>query len=458
MAGPRTYRFYGGIILAALIVSGCEFAGSTDGGFDNGNRNRTASAEFSTISGSNGTSASPAGVTVVLKSRGGFPLFNVTPQFSVTNPSANDFSFTCGATDSLGTAECSFRSFDVGVAKTLLLTSPISISGNAVSFTRAATQLTEELGPTAGNTVTLVNFAQQPLLTLKDPLGVTVTNDNDSVIFVTLSVLSQEDPTATASIFLEGTQCSANGCQVSPVSGIVNFASVVNRLSVDKTGTYQFQYSGSAIPTVTGGQFTITNDVAVTATFTTQPSTKSAALETFAVQPVVTIKDAQGNTITTNPGNNDNTAVVTLTLFSGTGTLIGTLTPAAVAGVADFSSNALRIDTVVGGTNFQIQSSTAITAGATVDTTNLFEITLTGLPSSLEFSVQPSINVTHDVLMPIQPKLRVLDSDGNLVTGDNSTVVTLSLSGTAGGLFKRCCSHPNSHSAQWYCYLYNRSN
>lgn len=63
---------------------------------------------------------------------------------------------------------------------------------------------------------------------------------------------------------------------------------------------------------------------------TTQPA-GAVSGAAFAVQPVVTVRDARGNTVTTA------TLAVTAALGSGTGSLGGTATVAAVAGVARFT-------------------------------------------------------------------------------------------------------------------------
>ena len=74
--------------------------------------------------------------------------------------------------------------------------------------------------------------------------------------------------------------------------------------------------------------------------FTTQPSSSATSGSAFAQQPVVTIQDGTGATITT---GSDATVVVTLALTTGAGTLGGTVSKAAVAGVADFTGLGVKI-------------------------------------------------------------------------------------------------------------------
>lgn len=76
--------------------------------------------------------------------------------------------------------------------------------------------------------------------------------------------------------------------------------------------------------------------VATSLIFSTQPA-GAVAGEPFTTQPVVTVRDQHGATLTSFTGN------VTIAKQSGTGTLSGTLVKAAVAGVATFTN--LQIDT-----------------------------------------------------------------------------------------------------------------
>jgi hypothetical protein len=69
--------------------------------------------------------------------------------------------------------------------------------------------------------------------------------------------------------------------------------------------------------------------------FSTQPPASGKAGETFTTGPKVSIKDSSGNVVTAGP---DATAAVTLSIGSGTGTVQGTATVNAIAGVADFTN------------------------------------------------------------------------------------------------------------------------
>src|SRR5438045_1522263 len=137
-----------------------------------------------------------------------------------------------------------------------------------------------------------------------------------------------------------------------------------------------------------------------------EPSTTAAgAVITPAVQ--VTAQDAQGNTATGFTGN----VTVAIGTNPSTGTLGGTLTHAAVDGVATFAN--LSIDKV--GTGYTL---TATGAGSATSTA--FNITA-GSATQLVFSVEPSTTAAG---APITPAVQVTarDGSGNTARGDEGGV------------------------------------
>ncbi|XGC81310.1 LamG-like jellyroll fold domain-containing protein [Bdellovibrio bacteriovorus] len=118
-------------------------------------------------------------------------------------------------------------------------------------------------------------------------------------------------------------------------------------------GTYTATFTGTIMGTATSiraaiaGQVvtsvhptvTVTHGPASQLVYATQPSGNVAVGDMLPSQPIVHIKDAAGNLITTGP---DATADITLALSGGTGSLTGTTTVAAVAGVATFTNIAVN--------------------------------------------------------------------------------------------------------------------
>src|SRR5207237_630747 len=107
------------------------------------------------------------------------------------------------------------------------------------------------------------------------------------------------------------------------VAGVADF--VGKGLNIDLVGANKVLTAtatvAAGVKTTTTGAFTITFAAASQIVFTTQPSASTVAGVAFATQPVATIEDAFGNTVT---GGADSTVNVVLTKTTGTGTLGGT--------------------------------------------------------------------------------------------------------------------------------------
>ena len=117
------------------------------------------------------------------------------------------------------------------------------------------------------------------------------------------------------------------------------------------------------------GLVTVSSGTASKLAFTTQPSASTVSGVAFAQQPVVTIQDAAGNTVT------DAINSITLSLTTGAGTLDGTLSMNAVNGVADFSGKGVNINQA--GTDKVLTASATDLTSAT--TTPAFTITTASL-------------------------------------------------------------------------------
>jgi fibrillarin-like rRNA methylase len=176
------------------------------------------------------------------------------------------------------------------------------------------------------------------------------------------------------------------------------------------------------------GKITVSVGAANKLVVTTQPSPSTVTGIAFAQQPIVQIQDAAGAVVTSGP---DSTLVVTVALTTGTGTLSGTLTKTAIAGVADFSGQNLSIDLV--GNNKVLTFTT--TGGVTSTTTSpAFAIT-TATATKLAITLinggaNPIAGTAFNVVV------RSEDASGNFTNVVANTNVTLSLNtggGTLGG-------------------------
>ena len=118
---------------------------------------------------------------------------------------------------------------------------------------------------------------------------------------------------------------------------------------------------------------------------------------------------------------------VQLSIKAGTGTPGAILTcatnPKVTAGAGNVTFTGCSVDKV--GIGYVLR---ATTGAAAVDT-NAFNISL-GAPNKLVFQTYPA--PTTPTLLTPQPSVAVADAGGNVITSDNSTVVTISINANAG--------------------------
>src|SRR5206468_826019 len=113
----------------------------------------------------------------------------------------------------------------------------------------------------------------------------------------------------------------------------------------------------------------------------------------------------------------DNATVVTATRSAGSGTLQGTTNITAVNGIVSFANLAHNL-----ATNITIQ----FTSGSLSNATSSSIAVSPAAGSRLTIATQPSATATAGAAFAQQPVIRIEDSLGNLISSDNSTVVTAS--------------------------------
>ena len=129
-------------------------------------------------------------------------------------------------------------------------------------------------------------------------------------------------------------------------------------------------------------------------------------------QPVITVLDSAGNTVT------DSSANVTLAVTAGSGTLACTdASVTATNGIATFAG--CKITGTVG--DYTLTASAADLTGATTDSFTLGF----GAAAKLAVTTQPN-GAANGVALTTQPVVTVLDSSGNTVT-DSSASVSLAV-------------------------------
>jgi hypothetical protein len=146
------------------------------------------------------------------------------------------------------------------------------------------------------------------------------------------------------------------------------------------------------------------------------------------MQPVVAVRDAAGLTVT-----GDNLTVVTMTVSAGA-TVVGTATRTAAHGVATFT------DVGISGTAGTPYTLTF--ASVPVLTPATQSITPAGTASQLVLTTAAA-GAASGAAFNTQPVVAVQDAGNNTVTGDNSTVVTMTVSAgaTVVGTATRTAAH-----------------
>jgi hypothetical protein len=201
---------------------------------------------------------------------------------------------------------------------------------------------------------------------------------------------------------------------VAAVAGVATFSD----LRIDRNGTgYTLTAASTGLTGATSNTFNINTAPLDTLIFTVQPQT-TTAMTVFSPAVQVTARDSVGNTITSFTGN----VTMSISANPGGGTLSGTLTVAAVAGVASFSN--LKIDKA--GVGYRLGA----TGGAVFGTSQAFSITA-GTATHLIFTVQPANTAAGATITPAV-EVTALDAGDNVATGFAGSV-TVAIGTNPGG-------------------------
>ena len=212
------------------------------------------------------------------------------------------------------------------------------------------------------------------------------------------------------------TGATASACSVSDAHG-VSSCTLTSILAETKTVAiaYPIQKAGNTVDFTAGAANKIC--------FRTQPGNGTAGVA-WAQQPVVFVGDANCNLVNTATNN------ITASMSSGTmGSLAGTTTLAATAGVATFTDLSLT----VAGSKSLVMTGASI---AGTGTSAVFAIA-GNAPASMVFSTQPS-GGSAGIAWPTQPVVRLNDTYGNIASAATNTVTLFNLgTGALGGGFSR---------------------
>jgi hypothetical protein len=232
-----------------------------------------------------------------------------------------------------------------------------------------------------------------------------------------IALVSGATNTLTATAFTKGNQslgasgiawASSNDAVASVTGGVVTAKLVGNATITASSGSVS-----SAGVTVT-----VSPGAASTLGIRTQPA-GAASAAAMATQPVVEVRDAAGNLIVTS------TASVTVAIASGGGTLAGTASVAAVAGVATFTG--LGVTGLIGARTLSFTS-----AGLAIATSAAFTLAA-GPPTQLAVRTQPVASSAY-ANFTTAPVVEIQDAQGNLTTSMATVAAAIaSGGGTLGG-------------------------
>lgn len=198
-------------------------------------------------------------------------------------------------------------------------------------------------------------------------------------------------------------------------SGVILF----NGLSIDRVGVgYTLVASVPGLTGATSPSFDIVPGNETALAFSVQPSSGPAGIP-IAPAVRVTARDAQGNTVTTFTGN----VTVAIAANPGAGTLSGTTTVAAVAGVATFSTLSIN----KAGTGYTLSASASSLTTATSADFNVGP----GPATALAFTGQPTTATSNANIAPAV-KVTALDALGNTAIGFNGNI-TVAIGANPGG-------------------------
>lgn len=335
-------------------------------------------------------------VSVVIRDQNGAAMPGVQPVISASG--SGNVVHACALTDVNGASTCAVAS-TVAETKTINLSSPVALAGPTVEYVAGpATKLGFIARPS--DSTSGQNFVRQPVVDIQDANGNRVPSGTQTI---TLAIA------AGASGTLNGTKVLAASAGRAIYAGL-------NVGAISSTASVRLTASAAGLTSATSDAFTVSPDNGHTLAFNVQPGGGSAGTA-WSTQPVVHILDSGGALLTSG------TAAVTLTLTSGSGSLLGTSTVQAVGGVATFAG--LKMEVV--GT----KQLSATSPGSANAVSNNFSV-VHGAPSVITFSRQPGGGAADQVWSP-QPIVRLTDAYGNLCVNSNDTIA-LSLQAGTGSL------------------------
>jgi hypothetical protein len=326
----------------------------------------------------------------------------VTTDTSTVTLTLSSGTIEAGATAvaSGGVATFSGLTIDVPGSYTLSATDPtITPSGASNSFTITPPPTQVVISQAPSNAIAGATINPAVTVDVEDSSNDVVATDS-SIVTLTLSngTFAGGSRTATARA----------------VNGIATFSG----LTIDAVGSYTLTASdGTLTPSAPSGSFTVSPAAPAKLVFIIPPYTSVVAGNPLTDPVVIDELDSYGNLVTT-----DNTTVVTVSLASGAGTLLGSPTATVTGGVASF--NYLEVNTA-GPKTLQFQAPNlppVVSAPTTV---------VPAAASGLKIVTRPPGRIVTG--QPISLQVDAVDPYNNVATSYTGPVTVASAGGTVSG-------------------------
>jgi hypothetical protein len=291
--------------------------------------------------------------------------------------------------------------FKLNAASSSLVSTPMS---NFFPVAGTATQLAFTTQPSNGTGG--VNLPTQPVVTVEDAGGYTVTADSSTV------VLNLNPSQGGLSDTCAGTESS----------GVFSFANCSVRAAANGYTFTASDVTETSLAAATSSSFNITVGAAAQLAFTTSP-TGGLAGQAFSVQPVVTVEDAGGNPITTG-----SSLPIALSVTNGAPLACTNNTVSTSSGVSSYSG----CSTTIAGANVSLSANspgfpTAYSTSFNISPAAASMLAITSSPISGAASATPTLG-------PIT--VQETDAYGNPVAaGSSGQAISLSTSSTASPTF-----------------------
>jgi hypothetical protein len=338
------------------------------------------------------------GVVVAVEDDGNHIVINDTSSIMLTVVGPGSMSGTTTVQVVNGLATFTDLSFSAMGTYTLVASDGLLTGATSSSFiiNGTAAQLAFLVQPTAPSSNTVI--VPPIVVVVEDTAGNRVVDDTSTVV---ISMAS-------------GPGVLSGVTQVAAVNGTASFSS----LKLSLAGTYTLEAAGvSGNLAIAQTDPFVVLQAASRVVFATQPSDVASGATMY---PAVTvqIQNDAGQVATTN------TSSVTLVILDGpdNGTIGGSITVTAVAGVATFSNLTFGVTgqyTLV-----------AYDGTLAADTSNPF--TVTTPPTKLQWGLQPILSITAGQSLP-QLLVEVMNRNSELVDSNHSTVTVSISSGPTGG-------------------------